>query len=192
MRSTTMTRAGRDWHVPTGGVAKAATADAQLAFLRSSLPRVYGWLLARCGDRALAEDLLGETVVAAARLLRQSPSTQLTTAWLLAVARNKYVDNVRRSVREQRTMARMADEVGAREGPDDDWLPGATRERTLAALAAVPAAQRGVLALHYLDEMPVADVAETIGRSVHATESLLARGRNSFRSAFQREVAGDD
>jgi RNA polymerase sigma-70 factor (ECF subfamily) len=194
MRSTTTTAATarEDRGTAAGAPVGAGTSDAQLAFLRASLPRLHGWLLARCGDRSLAEDLVSETVVAAARQLRRAPDTELTTAWLLTVARNKYVDHVRRSVRERRALERATDEVTPSRADDDEWLTGVTRERTLAALAGVPAAQRGVLVLHYLDELPVAEVAETIGRSVHATESLLARGRASFRRAFERGVTADD
>jgi RNA polymerase sigma-70 factor (ECF subfamily) len=59
-----------------------------------------------------------------------------------------------------------------------------SEERTLRALDAVPAAQRAALALHYLDCLPVEQVARELGKSVHATESLLARGRSSFRRYY--------
>ena len=36
-----------------------------LAIYRLALPRVYGYLLPRCGDTALAEDLTAETFLAA-------------------------------------------------------------------------------------------------------------------------------
>jgi DNA-directed RNA polymerase specialized sigma24 family protein len=38
--------------------------------------------------------------------------------------------------------------------------------------------------LKYVDDLPVADVARELGRSVHATESLLARGRASLRATM--------
>jgi RNA polymerase sigma-70 factor (ECF subfamily) len=194
MRSTTTATAGRRQEEAAGS--PEPTPDAQLAFLRASLPRVHGYLLARCGDRAAAEDLLGETVLAAAKQLRRVPTTELTMAWLLTVARNKHVDAVRRSVRERRALALASDATAlavadVADSEEELDLTGVTRERTLAALAAVPPAQRGVLVLHYLDELPVADVAELIGRSVHATESLLARGRASFRAAYRAEDGVD-
>ena len=65
----------------------------------------------------------------------------------------------------------------------------ATHQRAVAALAAVASAQREVLVLRYLDGLPVAEVAAAVGRSVAAVESLLARGRASFRRAYAE--AGD-
>ena len=43
----------------------------------------------------------------------------------------------------------------------------------------------GVLILHYMDRLSVRDVARAIGKSEAAAASLLARGRDAFRQAYQ-------
>ena len=63
-----------------------------------------------------------------------------------------------------------------------------THGRAVAALDRLPADQRLVLVLKYVDEMTVAEVARELGRSVHATESLLARARTALRAAVDQEV----
>ncbi len=50
--------------------------------------------------------------------------------------------------------------------------------------------QRSALVLRYFDGLPVPEVADRLGRSVHATESLLVRARRDFRAAYARH-AGD-
>ena len=52
------------------------------------------------------------------------------------------------------------------------------------ALAVLPAMQRAVLVLHYMDQLSVREVAHAIGKSEAATASLLARGRDAFRQAY--------
>ena len=52
------------------------------------------------------------------------------------------------------------------------------------ALAVLPALQRAVLVLHYMDQLSVRDVARSIGKSEAATASLLARGRDAFRQSL--------
>ena len=64
------------------------------------------------------------------------------------------------------------------------WRGPEERELALEALAAVPPVQRAALALRYLDDLSVAGVAEALDRSVRATESLLARGRDNFRRHY--------
>ena len=53
------------------------------------------------------------------------------------------------------------------------------------ALAVLPALQRAALILHYMDRLSVRDVARAIGKSEAAAASLLARGRDAFRQAYQ-------
>ncbi len=52
-------------------------------------------------------------------------------------------------------------------------------------LDALGAHHRAALTLRYLDGLPVAQVAEHLGRTVHATEALLVRARAAFRSAYE-------
>jgi RNA polymerase sigma-70 factor, ECF subfamily len=56
-----------------------------------------------------------------------------------------------------------------------------------AALQALSAPYRLALMLRYLDDLSVADVARLLGKSVRATESLLARARTALRAAYEEE-----
>jgi len=58
-------------------------------------------------------------------------------------------------------------------------------------MARLNPSQRSALVLRYYDGLPVAQVAEIIGRSVAATENLLARSRRAFRALYELEE-GDD
>jgi RNA polymerase sigma-70 factor, ECF subfamily len=46
---------------------------------------------------------------------------------------------------------------------------------------------RAALTLRYIDGLPVPDVAEHLGRTLHATEALLVRAKAAFRQAYQRK-----
>ena len=61
--------------------------------------------------------------------------------------------------------------------------------RTIAALARLPDDQRVALILRYVDDLTVADVANELGRSVRATESLLVRARRTLRAVYAGEGA---
>jgi RNA polymerase sigma-70 factor (ECF subfamily) len=45
-----------------------------------------------------------------------------------------------------------------------------------------------VLVLRYVDDLSVAEVAREMGRSVHATESLLTRARTALRAVVAKGV----
>ena len=67
-----------------------------------ALPHVYGYLLARCGDAGLAEDLAAESFLAAVHAVRKPGAPDPSIPWLIGVARHKLADHWRRQAREQR------------------------------------------------------------------------------------------
>jgi RNA polymerase sigma-70 factor, ECF subfamily len=148
-----------------------------------ALPHVYGYLLARCADRTLAEDLTAETFLAAVSALRKPDAPELSVAWLIGVARHKLADHWRRLEREQRGLRVLDGEPAA----EDPWDATLDVIRARAALAELGAHHRAALTLRYLDGLPVPEVAHHLGRTVHATEALLVRARTAFRRAYAGE-----
>jgi RNA polymerase sigma-70 factor (ECF subfamily) len=162
-----------------------AATDPVVAIYRLALPRVYGYLLPRCGSTSLAEDLTSETFLAAVQASQQGSLTEVSVAWLVAVARHKLVDHWRGREREQRSLAAAEPLLEDVDDPWDEWLD---TEAAHASLGRLPIPQRAALTLRYLDGLPVADVAEHLGRSLHATETLLARSRAALRRQYQEEI----
>ena len=66
--------------------------------------------------------------------------------------------------------------------PWDVHLDSAHAHEVLALLAPQ---QRLALTLRYLDGLPVVQVASELGRTLHATETLLVRSRAAFRRAYE-------
>ena len=66
----------------------------------------------------------------------------------------------------------------------DPWDAHLDVVRTRAALATLGPHHRAALTLRYLDGLPVAEVAEQLGRGLHATEALLQRARGALRRAY--------
>ncbi len=155
--------------------------DPVVAIYPAALPQVYGYLLPRCGSTSVAEDLTSETFLAAVKASRQGSLTEVSVAWLVGVARHKLVDHWRGLEREQRSLAAAEPLLDDVEDPWDEWFD---TEAAYAALARLPIPQRAALTLRYLDGLPVADVAEHLGRSLHATETLLARSRAALRRQY--------
>jgi RNA polymerase sigma-70 factor (ECF subfamily) len=167
-----------------------ANSDPVAEIYELALPQVYGYLLSRCGSVAVAEDLTAETFMAAVAATRARSVSELTVAWLVAVARHKLVDHWRRLGRERRAMA-AAENEAALNANDDPWDGVLDTDAALAALSRLSLPQRAALTLRYLDALPVPAVAEHLGRSVHATETLLVRARAALRRIYGEE-GGDD
>ena len=160
-----------------------------LAFYDDALPHVYGYFVSRCGRPALAEDLTSETFLAAVDAARRDDPPPVNVPWIIGVARHKLVDHWRRQEREQRTLRLVADADDSSADPWEARLDAAEARRTLDQLAPQ---HRAVLTLRYLDDLPVAEVAEVLGRTLHATEALLTRARAAFRLGYTGKEACDE
>ena len=167
-------------------VSEAASASDQgpalLALYDAALPDVYGYLVRRCDGPTVAEDLTAETFLAAVAAVQKGTVPRLTTAWLIGVARHKLVDHWRRLARDERNLRAVADEPSPDEDPWDAHLDAAVAHEVLSRLGAH---HRSVLTLRYLDGLSVPEVAEHLGRTVHAAEALLVRARLAFRRAYE-------
>jgi RNA polymerase sigma-70 factor (ECF subfamily) len=166
-------------------VSQPASADqgpALLALYDRALPEVYGYLVRRCDGSSVAEDLTAETFLAAVAAVQKGSVPSMTTAWLIGVARHKLVDHWRRAARDERNLRAVADEPATDEDPWDAHLEATVAHDVLATLGAH---HRGALTLRYLDGLSVPEVAEHLGRTVHATEALLVRARLAFRRSYE-------
>lgn len=147
-------------------------------FFVDAYPCVVRYLVARSnGATAVAEDLAQETFVSAVREIRTGRMDAISLPWLMVVARHKLVDHYRRREREERLLRRRAPEEESFAPERDDG-----NGEVLAALRLLAPTQQIALVLHHVDGLPVADVARVLGKSVRATESLLARGREGLRA----------
>ncbi len=159
-----------------------------IEFYRGAFAEVYAYVYQRCGGIAsVAEDLTQETFLAAVRAVNGGNVAGLDLPWVIGIARHKLVDHYRRREREERRLSVLVrQEVTEPPEPDNEVV----RERALSALDAMPAVQRAALVLRYLDGLSVPEIAAILGKSVQATESILARGRSTFRRRYLE--GGDD
>ncbi len=150
-----------------------------------ALPQVYGYLMSRCGERSVAEDLTSETFLAATRQTSNGP---VSVGWLIGVARHKLADHWRRQARERRLVRAVGSTTGETEDPWEAHLDVVRAHQLLDGLAPQ---HRAALMLRYLDGLSVPEVASVLGRTVDATEALLVRARRELRKAYEEGDAGD-
>jgi RNA polymerase sigma-70 factor (ECF subfamily) len=158
------------------------------AWYRRTMPRVYSYVLSRCGhDLELAEELTQRTFVAAVEQRWRFDGRSDITTWLCGIARHKLADHYRRAERDQRRLmeleVREIDRTDARaEGQPED------RELIAEVFRSLPPAHRAVLAFVDLDGLSVPEAARLLGKNRLATQSLLHRARERFRRSFRGEA----
>jgi len=171
------------------GNGAAVTDDQVIALYERTVESVYSYAARLCGhDRATAEEIVQETFLTLVRTVRAGGVGNYDLPWLIVVCRSRFLDRLRsdqRRIDRQEVVARLAPSMWRQ----TEEIAEDGRDSAVAAqLAELPGEQRVALVLRYVDEMSVPEVAKTLSRSVHATESLLARGRAGLRRKSEQGV----
>jgi RNA polymerase sigma-70 factor (ECF subfamily) len=125
-------------------------------------------------DRQLAEDLVHDAFVDAARRIGGGDAIEISIGWLYTVVRHRFIDHLRRrSTREQLMIETLA--------PPEHVDAPVVECDGAALLVGLSSLDRLVLVMHHVDGCSVREVADAIGRSRRATESVLARARERAR-----------
>jgi RNA polymerase sigma-70 factor (ECF subfamily) len=143
------------------------------------LADVFAYVARRVPDRHEAEDVTAEVFAAAFVALPGRSGAQGPYPWLLGIARRKVADSLRRRGRQAGRMGTLTDDLptASRDLPEAA-LAREERGRLLRGmLAALPEDQREALLLHYVEDLPQAEMAVVLGRSPGAVNSLLQRAR---------------
>ena len=155
-------------------------------FYMREYPAVVGLAYALSGSRWGSEDLAQEAFLAAHRDWGRIGSYQQPAAWVRRVVANLAVSAFRRRVAETKALARVA----LRRGEATPDLAAADPE-FWAAVRALPRRQAQVVALYYLEDRSVADVADILGMTPGTVKRHLydARGTLARRLRLQEEEA---
>ena len=154
------------------------------------LPAMLGLARRILGNAADAEDVAQEAML---RVWIHAPRWQplaLFRTWLTRVVVNLCLDRKRRAPWVALDAAgEIADPApGAGEKAERDERD----QMVAAAIAELPTRQRAAIVLTYGDGMSNAQVADILGTSVSAVETLLVRGKQNLRGALDNVIDEDE
>ena len=150
------------------------SASALESLYRNDYGRLVALAFGLSGSRSAAEELAQEAFLAAHRRWNEIGAYADPAAWLRRVVVNRSVSVARRRVAEALAVARL----GARRE-----LPDALPEHDEAvwrAVRALPRRQAQVVALHYVDDRAVADIAAILGCAEGTVKAHLHQARQSL------------
>ncbi|HTT71645.1 MAG TPA: sigma-70 family RNA polymerase sigma factor [Anaeromyxobacteraceae bacterium] len=149
---------------------------------------VFRFGMKMCGEEEDAKDVLQETLIAAARSIREFRGASSLSTWLYTIARSFCVKRHRTSkfapseVESLDAHAAAARQVpDTRRGPEEAAAGEQLRLALKRAIASLEPAYREVLVLRDVEGLPAAEVGEILGLSVEAVKSRLHRARVSVR-----------
>ncbi len=146
-------------------------------FYTATVGRLLGQLYPVTGDLHEAEEIVQEAFTRASMRWARLRDYDVPEAWVRRVAMNLAADRARSLRRHTMALLKL--------GPPPA-VPSVSVE-TLAliqALRMLPVRQRQAIVLHYLVDLPVAEIAQVLGVPQGTVKSLLARGRRALAATL--------
>ena len=161
---------------------RAGDEQALTALLSRHAPRIYRYGLKMCRDPEDARDVVQDTLLAAARGVRDFRGASSLSTWLYAVARS-FCLRKRRGAQAAPNTCSLEDETDVEETPSLESPPDeAVAHKELgaaldAAITALDPMYREVLVLRDVEGLTAPEVAEVLGLTVDAVKTRLHRAR---------------
>ncbi|MEZ4682231.1 MAG: RNA polymerase sigma factor [Caldilineaceae bacterium] len=135
--------------------------------------KLYNYMLYNTRTADDAQDVLSETLLGVVQSIKNFDGNVNLSTFIYSIAYRKVADYWRRSKQTVELPVTLSTA-----GPDSMGL------ELQEALAELPELAQQALLLRYHAGLSVSEIAEVLGRSYKATESLLSRVRRQFHHAF--------
>lgn len=152
------------------------------SFYSREFPKIVAVTYAMSGSRMAAEDLAQEAMVAAYKRWDEVGRLDRPGAWVRRVALKRAATWFNRRKAESRALVRLAPLRG--EPPASLSSESAAFWRTVRGL---PRRQAEAVILHYLERLPVAEIAEVMGCAPATVKVHLHRGRTALAERLDVE-----
>lgn len=150
---------------------------------RKEYPSVVALAFALSGSRWVAEELAQEAFIAAHRNWSRIAGYDQPGAWVRRVVTNLATSAIRRRIVEAKALVRLG--IGERHREPQRELDMEFWE----AVRALPRRQSQVVALHYLEDLSVAEVAEVLATAPGTVKKHLYDGRKELARRLRTEEA---
>jgi RNA polymerase sigma-70 factor, ECF subfamily len=167
--------------VTNGEIQVAVVADFD-AFYAQTGRRMVTLAYSMTGNWGDAEDLVQEAYAAAHRKWNVVGGYDDPAAWVRRVIANRAVSRWRRLGREVNVRRRLA--ARSRESTVDAEPPDAAFWQ---AVQALPAQQRRVVSMHYVEDMSVDSIATALGCATGTVKTQLFRARRTLAERMQEK-----
>ncbi|MGB7859234.1 MAG: sigma-70 family RNA polymerase sigma factor [Acidimicrobiia bacterium] len=153
-------------------------------FYRREFRNVVGLAYALSGSRLGAEDLAQEAFIAAHQRWDRIGEYDKPGAWVRRVVANKAVSGFRRKAAEAKALSRLA---GQRHQPLPEMEP--EDQEFWQEVRRLPNQQAQAIALFYVEDRPVVEIAEILDCSPATAKVHLFRGRQTLAKKLSLEMA---
>ncbi len=143
----------------------------------------HAWRLT--GDPEFARDVVQDAWADIMKGLRHLDDTAAFPAWAFRIVTRRAADTIRRTQRQRKLNAAFASETSDRVQSADGIEQSADATTVRTAIDALPKDQRAAIALFYLQDLSVAEIAAALEVPAGTVKTRLMHARRKLRAALE-------
>jgi RNA polymerase sigma-70 factor (ECF subfamily) len=156
-------------------------------FRRYQMP-LYVYVCELVHDEQASLDIVQETFISAARHLGSLREDARFGSWLFGIAHQKCLQRWRKQGREQAALEELAaDPAEFADDPGDLVVKQEHETAVMALVDRLPAAQRSVLLLHYVEDFSLEEIAAITQTQLGTVKSRLHYAKKALRKHLEEQ-----
>jgi RNA polymerase sigma-70 factor, ECF subfamily len=151
--------------------------------------RVYQYVNTLVYDAALAEEIVGDTMLAVWRGAGTFTGTSRVSTWIFGIARHKALDAIRRTSRHQQREVELdgaADMPNPHDRPDEGVVRDELAAVTQRALAALSREHQEMLQLVFYEELPYEEISSLLRIPVNTVKTRVYYAKQRLKEQLER------
>jgi RNA polymerase sigma-70 factor (ECF subfamily) len=146
------------------------------------IEKIYRFIFLKVNSEEIAQDLTSETFLRGWESFKEKEEKiENPSAFLYQIARNLVIDHYREKGKAQVVSAEFAQILDPRPNMEENAILRSDVEQIREVLTEIKEDYQNVIIWHYLDDLPICEVAKLLDRSEEATRVLLHRALESLR-----------
>lgn len=147
--------------------------------------KIYRFVYLKVNSRETAEDITSKVFLKGWETHKDNGGIEKPRAFLYQVARNMVTDYYRTKDKAQPVSLESLPHVIDRANVHENAAINADIEAVRAALTKIKQEYQDVILWHYLDDMPVAEIAEIVGKPAGTVRVMLHRGLKNLKEVLE-------
>jgi len=150
--------------------------------------RVFQYISTLVSNSALAEEIVGDTMMAVWRGAGTFSGCSRVSTWIFGIARHKALDALRRTGRTQREvdLDGAADLVASEDSPFDQVQRNQTENLTKRALSTLSRDHHEILRLVFYEELPYEDIAALLSIPTNTVKTRVFYAKQQLKRHLER------
>lgn len=150
------------------------------------IDKIYRFVFFKVNCQQVAEDLTSDAFLKTWEVFQKNDEKiENIQAFLYATARNLVTDYYRENGKVQVVSAENASIADPRQNPEEKSFLNSDMEKVRHAISGLKDDYQNVIMWHYMDDLPISEVAKLLDRTEGATRVLLHRALDSLRGEIK-------